>query len=57
MLKSGYRKCPKCGMWLERISGCARVTCSRCNESMCFNCPQNAMFNNPSGSVVYAHLN
>ena len=34
------RKCPKCGMAIEKLDGCNRVTCTNCERSICWNCMQ-----------------
>ena len=33
-------KCPAngCGAWCQRISGCNKVICARCQEWICFGC-------------------
>lgn len=38
--KNSGRKCAnkKCNAIIVRISGCYKVTCTRCGKSMCFKC-------------------
>ena len=36
-LGSRYRQCPRCGVWVERSAGCAKMTC-RCSARWCFEC-------------------
>ncbi|KOM57011.1 hypothetical protein LR48_Vigan11g004300 [Vigna angularis] len=35
--KKGWRKCPNCSFYVERIAGCSRITC-RCNHKFCYDC-------------------
>lgn len=37
-LSRGEKPCPKCGVAIHKISGCAHVTCSQCGYSFCWNC-------------------
>ena len=30
--------CPKCGVPVEKVSGCNKMTCSRCNTGFCWIC-------------------
>ena len=36
-LGSRFRQCPRCGVWVERSAGCAKMTC-RCSARWCFEC-------------------
>lgn len=37
-MASGYRKCPQCGQFNEKMSGCKAVTCLICRTPFCFLC-------------------
>lgn len=32
------RKCPKCSIYIEKISGCDHMSCSECNSKFCYRC-------------------
>ena len=32
-----YRKCPGCGIWIEKIEGCSHIKCS-CGVHFCYDC-------------------
>lgn len=59
MKDNGVRTCPNklCKIPVDRIDGCYRVTCSRCNKSMCFKCPADKMIAYDDYNLCYAHLN
>jgi hypothetical protein len=46
----GYRKCPQCSAWIEKIGGCNHVTC-KCGAHICWRC----MGHFPVGDI-YKHL-
>jgi len=33
-----YVRCPKCKVFVERISGCNAMVCSRCQTQFCYEC-------------------
>jgi len=46
----GYRKCPQCSAWIEKLGGCNHVTC-KCGSHICWRC----MGHFPVGDI-YKHL-
>ena len=36
--QNGYKPCPKCQQYCEKISGCKAVTCTRCKTLFCYKC-------------------
>ena len=38
LLASGKKLCPNCGFVSEKISGCDRMTCVKCNSNWCWRC-------------------
>ncbi|XP_074643151.1 E3 ubiquitin-protein ligase RNF14-like [Tubulanus polymorphus] len=38
LIKRTAKKCPKCGIPIEKISGCNKVTCAMCGSFMCWVC-------------------
>eukprot|EP00004_Rigifila_ramosa_P014555 TRINITY_DN3319_c0_g1_i1.p2 TRINITY_DN3319_c0_g1~~TRINITY_DN3319_c0_g1_i1.p2 ORF type:complete len:186 (+),score=29.02 TRINITY_DN3319_c0_g1_i1:725-1282(+) len=38
LIASTTRGCPGCGFRIDRTSGCAHMTCSRCHASFCWLC-------------------
>jgi hypothetical protein len=32
------KQCPNCGIWTEKISGCAFLDCSICHAHWCWQC-------------------
>ena len=32
-----YRKCPKCGIWVEKVDGCEYINC-KCGVEFCYRC-------------------
>lgn len=48
---------PKCRMLMQKISGCAKVLCSRCNKSVCWSCPKDKMLFYHTPRECYTHLN
>ena len=48
----GRKKCPKCQVGIEKISGCNHMTCLACNAHICWVCL--AVFR--SGGECYDHL-
>jgi hypothetical protein len=37
LLMESYKKCPKCGVFMERTQGCNHITC-KCGHQWCFMC-------------------
>jgi hypothetical protein len=37
-IKKYSKKCPKCGIFIEKISGCDHMTCQRCKYQFCWEC-------------------
>ena len=35
---NNVRKCPKCGFGTEKIDGCNKMKCVRCDQGWCWNC-------------------
>jgi hypothetical protein len=46
----GYRKCPQCSAWIEKLGGCNHITC-KCGSHICWRC----MGHFPVGEI-YKHL-
>jgi hypothetical protein len=59
MKENAIRQCPNkaCKIPVDRIDGCYRVTCSRCNKSMCFKCEPDKMIAYDDYNLCYQHLN
>lgn len=55
----GGRVCANksCKAPIERISGCFKVQCSRCQKCMCFKCPANQMYPYNTPEETYDHMN
>ena len=32
------RRCPKCGIYIEKIDGCDHMSCTKCNSKFCYRC-------------------
>ena len=47
------KKCPNCGMAIEKIDGCNRVQCTNCQRHICWVCLQHY----PDMRLAYDHLN
>ncbi|KAF9529017.1 hypothetical protein CPB83DRAFT_906496 [Crepidotus variabilis] len=54
MVQNGYKKCPRCSSWIEKIDGCNRMSC-RCGAHLCWRCTPATAFN--TAAEAYAHLN
>ncbi|EKD23299.1 MAG: hypothetical protein ACD_82C00150G0001 [uncultured bacterium] len=39
-IKDNTRKCPGCGVNIDRTEGCRAMHCTRCNKEFCWNCLQ-----------------
>eukprot|EP00331_Platyophrya_macrostoma_P032236 CAMPEP_0176448160 /NCGR_PEP_ID=MMETSP0127-20121128/25578_1 /TAXON_ID=938130 /ORGANISM="Platyophrya macrostoma, Strain WH" /LENGTH=149 /DNA_ID=CAMNT_0017834977 /DNA_START=155 /DNA_END=604 /DNA_ORIENTATION=- len=35
-----FKKCPKCGAWVQKASGCDHISC-KCGYAFCYNCGKN----------------
>ncbi|KZP26862.1 hypothetical protein FIBSPDRAFT_781690 [Athelia psychrophila] len=49
--QSGYKKCPQCAVWIEKIDGCNHMEC-KCGAHICWVCMR--IFDAQS---VYEHMN
>ncbi|PPQ98011.1 hypothetical protein CVT26_003073 [Gymnopilus dilepis] len=49
--ESGYKKCPRCRIWIEKTEGCNHMAC-RCGVHICWKC----MATFDTGNLVYDHL-
>ena len=47
------KKCPNCGMAIEKIDGCNRVQCTNCQRHICWKCLEHF----PDMRLAYDHLN
>ena len=47
---NNVRRCPGCSTTIEKINGCNRVTCTRCQTHFCWKCGFH-------GGEIYPHLN
>ena len=47
------KKCPNCGMAIEKIDGCNRVECTNCQRHICWKCLEHY----PDSRLAYDHLN
>ena len=47
---SGFKKCPRCAVWIEKNGGCNRVSC-RCGATMCWIC-----LGDFSTAEIYEHI-
>jgi len=38
--KQGYKQCPKCNLWIEKVYGCNHMKCAnpQCNVHFCYQC-------------------
>ena len=36
--KEKLRICPKCNVWVQKVSGCNHITCNRCKAQFCYMC-------------------
>lgn len=43
-------------MLMQRVDGCYRVTCSRCQQSICWKCPRDKMPIYKTADECYKHL-
>lgn len=41
---------------MQRVDGCYRVTCSRCQQSICWKCPRDKMPIYKTADECYKHL-
>lgn len=61
--KNDVHKCPKCGIEIEKTSGCNHMTCSKCNYEFCWICGgkySSNHFDNPFSpcfQMQYTHSN
>merc|ERR1719221_1823447 len=37
-LANATKPCPSCSMSIEKVEGCSKVHCSRCNVNFCWRC-------------------
>lgn len=58
MEEQDVRICPNptCMMLIQRIDGCYRVTCSKCQQSICWKCPRDNMPIYKTAEECYKHL-
>ncbi|KAI9019881.1 hypothetical protein DFJ74DRAFT_141126 [Hyaloraphidium curvatum] len=36
--REGWKKCPFCGIMVEKVDGCNHITCTRCRNHFCYRC-------------------
>lgn len=53
-IRANAKACPKCGMWVMKMSGCNHMTCTvpNCGEHFCYVCAHGAR----TGGEIYAHM-
>lgn len=51
-IENTSKKCPKCKSWLQKIDGCNKMTCSKCQCFFCWLC-----MNTLSKTDPYSHFN
>lgn len=52
LIENTSKKCPKCTSWLQKIDGCNKMTCSKCQCYFCWLC-----MNMLSKADPYSHFN
>ncbi|KAG6007697.1 hypothetical protein E4U21_005658 [Claviceps maximensis] len=50
--KLGIKDCPKCGVMIEKLSGCNHMCCTKCKAHICWVCLKTFA----EGSLVYDHM-
>ncbi len=52
LIRDTSKQCPKCNSWMQKLDGCNKMTCARCNTYFCWLCFKILSKNDP-----YSHFN